>query len=46
MNDAFLGITSPQWVPEETITVDPDLHTGKSHQRNVFELLGTSGQSL
>lgn len=46
MNGVFLRMTSLPWVTEETITVDPDLYTGKSHQGNVLELLGTSGQNL
>ena len=46
MHGVFLRMTSLRWVSEETITVDPDLVTGKSHQGNVLEHLGTSGQSL
>lgn len=41
MNGVFLRMTSPRWVTEETSIVDPDLYTGKSHQGNVLELLGT-----
>lgn len=46
MNGVFLRMTSLRWVREETITMDPDLYTGKSYQGNVLELLGTSGKSL
>lgn len=44
MNGVFLGMDSPQWVTEETVTVDPDLHTAKSHQGKAELFLSSGGQ--
>lgn len=45
MNGIFLGMNSPQWVTEETITVDPDLHTAKSLQRNAELFFSCGGDT-
>lgn len=44
MNGVFLGMDSPQWVTEETVTVDPDLHTAKSHQGKAELFLSSGGK--